>query len=160
MQSLIYCLDFKSFYSHWNGIIHDLKIDPMSAALNCFTHLQEAIAILLSVYLRWILTFGDCFTDLSLILAFVCKNCATLADFQSADGSARWQTSFNFNHTPHAGTLPSTGHCRPTAQLLLSLPCVPGEETFCSSSKSHTDRAATRNWPITLSQQYLELITD
>jgi len=28
-------------------------------------------------------------------------------NFQSVDGSARWQTSFNFNHTPHAGTLPS-----------------------------------------------------
>jgi len=33
-----------------------------------------------------------------------------LADFQGVDGSARWQTSFNFNHTPHAGTLPSIGH--------------------------------------------------
>jgi len=78
-------------------------------------------------------------------------------DFQSADGSTRWQTSFNFNHTPHAGTLPSTGHCRDTAQLLLY---APEEETFCSPSKSHTDCVATRNWPIILNYWYLELITD
>jgi len=31
--------------------------------------------------------------------------CTNLANFQSVDGSARWLTSFNFNHTPHAGTL-------------------------------------------------------
>jgi len=28
-----------------------------------------------------------------------------LTDFQSVDGSARWQTSFNFNNTLHAGIL-------------------------------------------------------
>jgi len=30
--------------------------------------------------------------------------------FSDIDGSARWQANFNFIHTPHAGTLPSTGH--------------------------------------------------
>ena len=38
------------------------------------------------------------------------KSCR-LAEFQHIDGSARWLTSFNYNHTPHAGTLPSTCHC-------------------------------------------------
>jgi len=89
-------------------------------ALHYFMRLQEAIAILLSVYMHWILAFGDCFTDLALIMVFVYKK--NVPDFQSVDGSARWQTSFNFNHTPHASTLPSTGHCRPTVQLLLCLP--------------------------------------
>jgi len=114
-------------------------------ALYRFTRLQEGIVILLSIYMHWILTLGDCFTDLSLILVFFCKKCAILANFQSVDGSARWQTIFNFNYTLHVGTLPSTGHCRPTVQLLLCLPCAPEEETFCWSSKSHTDHAATRN---------------
>jgi len=83
---------------------------PTFQALHCFTPLQEGIAILLSVYMHWILTFGDCFTDSSLILVFVWV--FILADYQSVDGSVTWQTSFNFNHTPHAGILPSTGHCR------------------------------------------------
>ena len=47
----------------------------------------------------------------STILVFVCKNHVALAEFQHIDGSARWPTSFNYNHIPHAGTLPSTGHC-------------------------------------------------
>jgi len=83
-------------------------------------------------------SFGDCFTDLSLILLFVCKKkCAILADFQSVDGSARWQTTFNFNHTPHAGTLPSTGHCRPTVQLLLCLPVLQRRKHFVVVKKPH-----------------------
>ena len=71
------------------------------------------IAVLLGVYKLRILAVGDCFTDvgLSTILVFVCKNRVILAEFQHIDGSARWLTSFNYNHTPHAGTLPSTGHC-------------------------------------------------
>ena len=58
-----------------------------------------------------ILAVGDRLTDVSTILVFVCKNRVILAEFQHIDGSARWLTSFNYNHTPHAGTLPSTGHC-------------------------------------------------
>ena len=70
------------------------------------------IAVLLGIYKFCILAVGDCLTDVSTILVFVCKNRVILADlFQHIDGSARWLTSFNYNHTPHAGTLPSTGHC-------------------------------------------------
>jgi len=46
-------------------------------ALHCFTRLQETIAILLSVYMHWILTFGDCFTDSSLIQ---CRWLSQMAD--------------------------------------------------------------------------------
>ena len=82
-------------------------------ALDCSIRLLGEIAVLLGVYKLRILAVGDCLTDVSTILAFVCKNRVVLAEFQhiSLDGSARWLTSFNYNHTPHAGTLPSTGHC-------------------------------------------------
>ena len=73
--------------------------------------LLDKIAVLSVVYKLCILAVGDCFTDVSTILVFVCKNRVILAEFQHIDGSARWLTSFNYNHTPHAGTLPSTGHC-------------------------------------------------
>ena len=69
------------------------------------------IAVLLGVYKLCILAVGDCLTDVSIILVFVCKNRVILAEFQHKDDSARWLTSFNYNHTPHAGTLPSTAHC-------------------------------------------------
>ena len=88
------------------------------------------------------------------------KNCIILTEFQHIDGSARWLTSFNSNHTPHAGTLPSTGHCWPATQLLLCLSCAPEDETFCLSSKNHIDHAAIRNWPIKSSHWCFELITD
>ena len=74
-------------------------------------HLLGEIAALLGVYKLCILTFGGCLTDVSTIEVFVCKNRIVLAKFQHIDGSARWLTSFNYNNTPHAGTLPSTGHC-------------------------------------------------
>ena len=73
--------------------------------------LLDKIVVLLGVYKLHILAFGDCLTDVSTILVFVCKNRVVLAEFQHIDGSARWLTSFNYNHTPHASTLPSTGHC-------------------------------------------------
>ena len=66
------------------------------------------IAVFLSVYKLRILSVGDCLTDISTILVSVCKNRFILAEFQHIDGSARWLTSFNYDHTPHAGTLPST----------------------------------------------------
>ena len=69
------------------------------------------IAVLLGVYKFCILAVGDCLTGVSTILVFVCKNGVILAEFQHVDGSARWLTSFNYNRTPHAGTLPSIGHC-------------------------------------------------
>ena len=69
------------------------------------------IAVLLGVYKLSILAVGDCLTDVSTILVFVCKIVSFQAEFQHIDGSARWLTSFNYNHTPHASTLPSTGHC-------------------------------------------------
>ena len=69
------------------------------------------IAVFLGVYKLRILAVGDCLIDVSTILVFVCKNRVVLAEFQHIDDSARWLTSFNYNHTPHAGTLPSSGHC-------------------------------------------------
>ena len=74
-------------------------------------HLLGEIAIFLGVYKLCIFAAGDCLTNVSTILVFVCKNHINLAEFQHIDGSARWLTSFNYNDTPHAGTLPSTGHC-------------------------------------------------
>ena len=71
--------------------------------------LMGEIAVLLSAYKLPILAVGDCHTDLSTILVFVCKNCIVLAKFQHIDGSTRWLTSYNYNHAPDA--LPSTGHC-------------------------------------------------
>ena len=68
------------------------------------------ITVLLGVYKLCILAVGDCLTDVSTILVFVCKKHVVLAEFQHIDGSARWLTSFNYNHTLHADTLPSTGH--------------------------------------------------
>ena len=73
-------------------------------------HLLGEIAIFLGVYKLCILAVGDCFTDVSTILVFVYKTRIILVEFQHIDDSARWLTSFNYNHTPHAGTLPSTGH--------------------------------------------------
>ena len=68
--------------------------------------------------------------------------------------------NLQFNHTALAGTLLSTGHCWPTVQLLLCLSCAPDEETFCLLSKSHTNRAATINWPIKSNHWPFKLITD
>ena len=84
---------------------------PTFHALDCSMRLLGEIVVLLGVYKLRILAVGDCLTDVSTILVFVCKNRTILAEFQHIDGSARWLTSFNYNHTPHAGTLPSTGHC-------------------------------------------------
>ena len=61
--------------------------------------LMGELAVLLGVYKLPILAVGDCLTDVSTILVFVCKNRVILAEFQHIDGSARWLTSFNFNHT-------------------------------------------------------------
>ena len=80
-------------------------------ALDCFMCLLGEMAVLLGVYKLRILAVEDCLTVVSTILVFVCKNRVVLAEFQHIDGSARWLTSFNYNHTLHAGTLPSTGHC-------------------------------------------------
>ena len=80
-------------------------------ALDFSLRLVGKIAILLGIYKLRILAVGDSYTDLSTILAFVCKNRVVLAEFQHIDGSARWLTSFNYNNTPHAGTLHSTGNC-------------------------------------------------
>ena len=54
------------------------------------------IAVFLDVYKLRILAVGDCLTDVSTILVFVCKNCIVLAKFQHIDGSVRWLTSFNY----------------------------------------------------------------
>ena len=45
-------------------------------------HLLDKIAILLGVYKLCILAVGDCLTDVSTILVFVCKNRVILAEFQ------------------------------------------------------------------------------
>ena len=55
------------------------------------------IAVLLGVYKLHILAVGDCLTDVSTTLVFVCKNRVSMAEFQHIDGSARWLTSFNYN---------------------------------------------------------------
>ena len=73
-------------------------------ALDCSItsmRLLGEIAVLLSVFKLRILAVGDCLTDVSTILVFVCKNRVILVEFQHIDGSARWLTSFNYNHTPH-----------------------------------------------------------
>ena len=43
------------------------------------------ISILLGVYKHRILAVGDCYTDLSTIMVFVCKNLVALAKFQHID---------------------------------------------------------------------------
>ena len=48
------------------------------------------ITVFLGVYNLRILAVGDCLTDVSTILVFVCKNRIILAEFQHIDGSARW----------------------------------------------------------------------
>ena len=61
----------------------------------CFMHwialcvYRAEIAVLLGVYKLRILAVGDCLTDVSTILVFVCKNRVILAEFQHIDGSAR-----------------------------------------------------------------------
>ena len=55
--------------------------------------LLDEIAVLIGVYMLRILASGDFIIDSSTILVFICKNCVVLAEFQSIDGSARWQTS-------------------------------------------------------------------
>ena len=80
-------------------------------AIDCSMRLLGGVAVLLGVYKLRILAVGDCLTDVSTIQVFFYKNRVILSEFQHIDGSARWLTSFNYNHTPHASTLPSTGHC-------------------------------------------------
>ena len=65
--------------------------------LDCSLRLLGDIAVLLGVYKLRIFAVGDCLTDVSTILVFVCKNRVILAEFQHIDGSARWLTSFNYN---------------------------------------------------------------
>ena len=105
--------DFNVIGIDYDCIFQDLNIDHVSAYFMHWIALRllGEIAVLLGVYKLRILAVGDCLTDVSTILVFVCKNHVILAEFQHIDGSARWLTSFNYNHTPHAGTLPSTGHC-------------------------------------------------
>ena len=71
----------------------------------------DKIAVLLGVYKLHNLAIEDFSSDSSPILVFVRKISVILAEFQHIDSSARWLTSFNSNHTLHAGTLLSTGHC-------------------------------------------------
>ena len=66
------------------------------------------LTVLLGVYKLRVLAVGDCLIDVSTILVFVRKNHVVLAKCQHIDGSV---TSFHYNHTLHAGTLPNTGHC-------------------------------------------------
>ena len=80
-------------------------------ASDCSMRLLGKIAVLLGVNNLRILAAGDYLTDVSTTLVFVCENHIISAKFQHIVGSARWLTSFNYNHTPHAGTLPSSGHC-------------------------------------------------
>ena len=48
--------------------------------------LLSEIAVLLGVYKLRILAVGDCLTDVSTILVFVCKNRVILAEFYHIDG--------------------------------------------------------------------------
>jgi len=119
--------------------------------------LLDKIAVLLGVYTLHNLAISS---DSSPILVFVRKNRVILTEFQLIDVSAKWLTSFNSNHIPYAGILPSTGRCWPTTQLLLCLSCAPEDETFCLLSKNHINHAATRNWSIKSNHWYFKLITD
>ena len=74
-------------------------------------HLLGKIVILLGLYKLCIFAIGDCFTDLSPILEFICKDHIVFAKFQHKDCLARWLTSFNYNHTLNASTLSSTDLC-------------------------------------------------
>ena len=49
-------------------------------------HLLGEIAIFLGIYKLRILAVGDCLTDVSTILVFVCKNRVVLTEFQHIDG--------------------------------------------------------------------------
>ena len=49
--------------------------------------LLDEMAVLLGIYKLRILVVGDCLTDVSTILVFVCKNRIILAEFQHTDGS-------------------------------------------------------------------------
>ena len=166
MHTKLLLFDFKWFQGHWNRLwlyfprFEFWSHECLFHALDCSMLLLSEIAVLLGVYKLHILSFLDCYTDLSTILVFVCKNRVILAKFQQIDGLARWLTSFNYNHTPHAGTLSSTGHCWPTVQMLLCLSCASEEETFCLSPKRRTDRAATRNWPMKSNHRCFELMID
>jgi len=73
-----------------------------------------------------------------IIYSSIClqKNSCSSADFQSVDGSARWQTNFNFNHTLHAGTLPSTGHCRPQQSCCSACPVLQRRKHFVHCPKA------------------------
>jgi len=74
--------------------------------------LPDKIAVLLGVYKLHNLAIGDCSSDLSGICSSKSRDfdriSASCIDMAQPVG---WLTSFNSNHTPHAGTLPSTGHC-------------------------------------------------
>ena len=48
--------------------------------------LQGEKAVLLGIYKLCIIAVGDCLTDVSTILVFVCKNRVILAEFQHIDG--------------------------------------------------------------------------
>ena len=110
MHTNLISSDFKVFGIGYGCIFHNLS-KCLFHALDYSMCLLGEIAVLLGVYKHRILAVGDCFTDLSTILVFVCKTRIDLAKFQHIDGSARWLKSFNFNHTLHVSTLPSTGHC-------------------------------------------------
>ena len=101
-------------------------------------HLLGEIAVLLGVYKLRILAVGDYLIDVSTILVFVCKNRVVFAEFQHIDGSARWLTSFNYNRTPHADTLPSTWslltHGAVAALLVL---CSRGRNILSVAKKLH-----------------------
>ena len=56
------------------------------ALADCSMHLLGEIAVLLGVYKLRILAVGDCLTDVSTILVFVCKNRIVLVEFQHIDG--------------------------------------------------------------------------
>ena len=53
-------------------------------ALDYSMRLLGEIAVLLGVYKLRILAVGDCLTDVSTILVFVCKNRAIFAEFPAA----------------------------------------------------------------------------
>jgi len=84
---------------------------PISCIGLLSTFAGQDSSVLLGVYKLPDLAIGDCSSDSSPILVFVHNISVILAEFQHIDISARWLSSFNSNHTPYAGTLPSAGHC-------------------------------------------------
>ena len=107
--------------------------------LDCSLRLLDKVATLLGVYKLLNLAIGDCSSDSSSILIFVCKNYVILAESQHIDGSTRWLTSFNSNHIfiyLFTILLYSVLHCTLCMQLLYLLLTHSTVAALCSRGRN------------------------